>query len=258
MKQLIFAILFCTCSVGYCQSFEGKLTYSIDYRLDSNAMYSSGLKSLLEENNLYRPNNYNDSVHFFMTKNSYVRGGYKKENEKFIFKSNENILYRFLSYKKSRYQRVELIDVTKRYETCETTLGYRIIPIVQKSDSIRTINGVLCSLLILDFGEMYGREEYWYNSDTLKIDSLTFKNHNYEYWNKILEVTSSFPIEMVKITDNWGRLRITLTTTKELQLSDEIFYIPHLEPLKDEDSIEFMKSINRHYMRFNVKANKKL
>ena len=240
MKYTILVLFLSLNTIGFAQFFEGNLTYKIDYYLEE-ALVPSSFSSSFKEN-LYKPKYYNKMVVFSIKNTKYSRGGYKKENQKFIY-PGEQTLYRFL--KKSN--RVELINVSNRYETAETASGSRIPPTLQKSDSTRVINGIECNLLLLDFG-MYGVEEYWYNSDTLKVNPNLFKGHSFEYFDKIFEITGSFPIEMNKITDNWCKIKLTLIDVDEKELSDNLFKLPNLNPISDPDIVSFMESINRLYM----------
>ena len=85
------------------------------------------------------------------------------------------------------------------------------------------------------------KEEYWFNSDTLRVNSQAFSNHNYEYLNRILNISGSFPIQMVKITDNFCKMTLTLEKVEEYIIPEDKFKIPELEEMKDKEASEFNK-----------------
>ncbi len=70
-------------------------------------------------------------------------------------------------------------------------------PKIEKIDSLKVINGNNCNLIKLTWGKL-GEEYYFYNSEIAKLDSGNFKNHNYEYFNAIVDISKSYPLEIVK------------------------------------------------------------
>ena len=95
-------------------------------------------------------------------------------------------------------------------------------------DSIKFINGIPCDILKLSW-ENLGEEWYFFNKETAVIEPSLYADHNYEYLNKVLSSTGSYPLEMVKSMNNVMSIRMTLVSIEGGELSDDLFSIPELK-----------------------------
>ena len=239
MKQLITIILIFQTLMLNAQIFEGKLTYKLEYRLDSVTLKKFNFSEKLSKT-FYQPKRYNDKIIYHLKDSMYQRNGYQKETFQTIYHSKANSLYEFFKTQKGNQKRVRIIDTKIKFGTGETASGNVIPATINLVDSTKTINGIKCKLITVDLGKL-GKEEYWFNSDTLRVNSQAFSNHNYEYLNRILNISGSFPIQMVKITDNFCKMTLTLEKVEEYIIPEDKFKIPELEEMKDKEASEFNK-----------------
>lgn len=246
-KQMksIFSLLILTFNIGliFSQSFEGGLTYKVKYELDSTLLNNFNFSDKISKT-FYKPEIYNETINYVITDSLYLRNGYKKNDKKVIYREKDHTLYEFFKFK-NKNERVRLTDTKIRYGTGESTIGDRIPAKIIEIDTIKNINGINCKLIEVDLGK-FGKEQYWYNSDTLKINPKSFTNHNYEYLNEILSISKSFPIQMIKMTDNFCTLTLTLTKSEFYEVNKNDFEIPELKKLgkKEREFLELLNGIN--------------
>ncbi|WP_047451755.1 hypothetical protein, partial [Alistipes sp. ZOR0009] len=101
-------------------------------------------------------------------------------------------------------------------------------PKINKNDSTVNVNGNECQLLKLSWGKL-GEEYYFFNSNVAKVNPVLFRNHNYEYFNEILKVTNSYPLQIVKTINNFISIKMILVAISEEKVSDSVFKLPELE-----------------------------
>jgi hypothetical protein len=241
MKRLIFILIIFQSITVNAQSFEGKLTYKLEYKIDSLSLSKFKFSEKLSST-FYKPEKYNQKIVYHFKDSMYKRNGYEIETSQVIYNGKTATLYEFFTTGKGK-KRVKVIDAKIKFGTGETASGKKIPVTINEIDSTKIINGIKCRLITLDMGK-FGKEEYWFNSDTLKINALSFSNHNFEYLNRILSISGSFPIQMIKITDNFGKITLTLEKVEDVNISNDIFKIPDLIEMKDKDAREFNKILH--------------
>ncbi|MEM8526963.1 MAG: hypothetical protein AAGG68_20155 [Bacteroidota bacterium] len=75
-------------------------------------------------------------------------------------------------------------------------------------------------------------EYHWYNSSKIKLDYNLFQKHNFEYLNKILEVTKAFPLEITKSVGKFMTITMTVDKIEEMEIEEKTFEIPELKKSK--------------------------
>ena len=225
------------------QNFEGSITYNIKYELDSEALSNFNIPSETSEK-FYKPEKYNKTVNYIFKDSLYRRNGFKKENKNVIYNELNHTLYEFFDYRGEK-ERVRLIDTKIKYGTTETLSGNRISPKIVEVNLVKNINGIECKLIEVDFGE-FGKEQYWYNANYLKVDPMSYTSHNYEYLNEILAISESFPIQMKKLTDNFCSITLTLSESNIYEVDKNQFKIPELSELSkfEREFLAGLKGIN--------------
>jgi hypothetical protein len=147
-----------------------------------------------------------------------------------LYKSDLNKIYTF----QSGFEYVLITDANNYNAKGLELKG----PKIEQLDSVKIINGHRCKLLKLSWGRL-GEEYYFYNPYIAKLDPKLFGKHNYEYLNTIIELTNSYPLEIVKKINNFVSVKMTLVAISEHKIDDSLFELPELEKA-EKDYYEMM------------------
>ncbi len=202
--------------MGYSQSFEGVITYSVEFEMKGKL---EELKDQVLEK-LEREGAFYDTVKIFIKGDRYKKITNAEKAKSTIYIPEENELYFF--------------EKGSEYVTILTAAEYGAInlnlpePEVVKLDSVKMINGIHCNLLKLKWGN-FGEGYYAYNSEKASIDPVLYREHNFEYLNVVLAATKSYPLEMTSDLNNVIAIRMTLASLQAVELTNEVFQIPALK-----------------------------
>ena len=217
MKKLLFiSLIFFISHLSIGQSFEGVLTYSVDFELSGK--FATMKDKIFEK--MEKDGEFYDTIKIYIKGDKYLKRDNKIKPTSIIYSSEKNEIY---SIQKD-FEYVTIIDAEK-FNPLD--LDFKS-PNISKIDSIKYISEIPCDILKLSWPNL-GEEWYFYNDQIAKIDAKLFKNHNYEYLNLILEKTGSYPLEIVKSINQLISIRMSLTSIEEKKLSEEVFLIPELE-----------------------------
>lgn len=217
MKKSFLILLFLVLAqYGRTQSFEGVITYSVEYELKEGFLE---MKDQIFEK-LKKDGDYYDTVKIFIKENWYKKVDNSDNSKSVIYSPEQNTVY----IQQEGFEYVTLIDAGQ-----VTTLNLNLPePSLQNIDSIKHISGIPCEIMKLDWGEV-GEEWYFYNKETAIIDPSLFAKHNYDYLNIILSTTGSYPLEIVKGLDGLMLIRMSMVSLEEQELLQELFKIPELK-----------------------------
>ena len=118
------------------------------------------------------------------------------------------------------------------------------------------INGIECKLIKLSWDGL-GEELYYYNSEVISIDPKLFAKHNLEYFNTILNLTGSYPIETIKTISSFMSIKMTLVNISEEKIEDSVFDLPKLKKAKKDYSEMLLNITGAEVMKIKGKAKKK-
>lgn len=227
IKLHLAIVFFLLPFLGYAQIFEGIIGYDIQYDVDS-LLFNTYVPKEVQEEISSKTKPY-DKIYLFVKDSLYMKRDNSKKRNDYIYNGKDTIYHC-----KENSKRVRIID-SGSHNTMELSSIQRIVPSIYLSDTTATISGIRCNLLILDFilNEIsFGKEYYWFNSDTLKVDFTKFHNHNYGYLNQVLKLTKSWPVSFTKLTENFGMIKHTLTYAKRSTINPSFFTLPTLDRKK--------------------------
>jgi len=226
MKYItIITFLFAQISICFAQNFEGKLVYDVHFEINEEALEKmSSTKEDMVKRMKVEGDHFDETTIYLSKNGDYIRATNATSSNKFFYQSSSNHI--FLFEKKSKY--ITLINAEK-YGSFD--MGYEIVkPVISKIDSTKIIHGDTCKLVRIDWGKL-GTEDYWY-TDKFQLDALLFSRHNYEYMNRVFELTNAYPVEIIKKMRGFIPMTITLRSYEEVDLPDEIFALPEMKKSK--------------------------
>lgn len=216
IRTLILNFVLLSSSLFYGQSFEGKLTYKVEYDIATKKIGAVEItkQQILEK--MISDGEYFDSIFVSIKDGNYLKVDNSSEEKSVLYHADANKIYIF--QKDMRYE----TDLdAKQYYALD--LGFKQ-PKIEKIDTLKNINGIDCSLVKLSWDTL-GAEYYFYNSQIVTLDPTLFKAHNFEYFNTIVGITHSYPIEIIKTVNNYISIKMTLVSISKEEVSDELFDI---------------------------------
>lgn len=235
MNRILFLIISLLSSITHSQSFEGRLTYEIEYKFK---MKEISEKDMI--NHMKKSGEYFDTLTINIKNGDYEKVINSVNSKRIVYKSDINKIYTF-----DKGFEYVLISNANRYSS--TTLELERPKIVQ-NDSLEMIMNKECKSITLDWNGL-GKEVYYYNEDFLKINSNLFQSHNYEYLNEILSLTNSYPIKITKSLNNMIEIRMTLVDYSDEEISESAFEIPKLKSAEKEYSDIIMETTGSEVMQ---------
>ena len=232
MKVTIIGLLSAalTCTMAFGQSFEGKLTFKVEFDIKTQKI--GGLQITKEQviEKMKKDGEYFDAISITLKEGNYIKEDNSSSERRIIYKSDLNKIYTF----QKDFEYVIITDANK-YNSKNLELKE---PEFEKIDSVKIINGNTCKLIRLSWGKL-GEEYYFYNVEAARLDPGLFTKHNYEYFNRIVEMTNSYPLEIIKTLNNFISVKMTLVGIKEEKIDESLFEIPALEKA-EKDYYEMM------------------
>lgn len=221
-NKLSVVIAFLAYTLSFGQSFEGKLTYNVEFDIKTQKIGNFEITKDEVIEKLKKEGEYFDTVTVTLKGGNYIKEDNSESEKRIIYRSDLNKIYTF-----NNGYGEEVETDAKRYNT----LNIFKEPKIEKLDSIKNINGIECNLLKLSWNN-FGEEYYFYNSNVGRLDPKLFKNHNYEYFNIVVENTNAYPLEIVKKISNFISVKMTLQSISEEKVNDELFDINKIKARK--------------------------
>ena len=224
MKRILFGIVaVLTLSLTFGQAFEGKLTYKVEYDIKTRKFGGVEITKDQIITKMKNDGEFFDTIIVTIKNGNYIKEFNSSVENRIIYKSDLNKIYSF----RNDIENESLIDANK-YNALDIKFGE---PKVEKLDSLKIVNGVNCNLIKLSWGKL-GEEYYFYNSEIAKLDPKLFKSHNYEYFNTVVNISKSYPLEIVKSTGDFITVKMTLKSISEEKISNELFDIEKIKTQK--------------------------
>ncbi|AFM02777.1 hypothetical protein Fleli_0288 [Bernardetia litoralis DSM 6794] len=177
MNRIFILIVSIFTTFSYGQSFEGKLTYKVEYSFNTESSFGLSEKDMIEH--MKKSGEYFDTLVVNIKNGNYEKLVNSSNSKRIVYKSDINKIYTF-----DKGFEYVLIANAKNYSSSKMEFER---PEFIKNDSIVSVMGKDCKSITLDWNSL-GKETYYYNDTFLKIDSELFKSHNYEYLNEILTI----------------------------------------------------------------------
>jgi hypothetical protein len=234
MTRILLTALMIFCfSISYGQSFEGALTYKVEFEIKTQKIGNFEITEEQVIQKMKSDGDYFDQVTIIIKDGNYEKTDNSDVQKRIVYKADVNKVYTF----QKDFEYVVITDASK------TNLMKLDLPepSFEKIDTTKIIYGHNCSMLKLAWGKT-GTELYYYDNEFLKIDPSLLKNHNYEYLNEVLKLTNSYPIEIVKTLSDFITVRMTLENVTEKEIDDSQFELPEMTDA-DKDYAEMMKKL---------------
>lgn len=220
-KGLILIISLFT-SLIYGQSFEGKLIYKVEFKINMEGISKNDMIDHMK-----RSGEYFDTLVIKIKNGNYEKLVNSANSKRIVYKSDSNKIYNF----DTGFEYV-LITNAKKYGS--TNIEFEKPEIIQ-NDSTVSVLGQECKSITLNWDNL-GRETYFYNESFLKINPELFQEHNFEYFNEVLKLTKSYPTQINKTLNNFIEIRMILISYSDEKIEDSSFEIPELQAADKEYS----------------------
>lgn len=234
MIRTIFTALLIFCfSISHGQSFEGTLTYKVEFNIKAQKIGNFEITKEQVIQKMKSDGEYFDQVIVTIKEGNYEKTDNSDVQKRIVYKADVNKVYTF----QKDFEYVVITDASK------TNLMKLDLPepSFEKIDTTKVIYGHTCSMLKLAWDKI-GTEIYYYDKEFLKIDPSLFKNHNYEYLNEVIKLTNSYPMEIMKILSDFITIRMTLVNVSEKEIDDSHFNLPEMTEA-EKDYAEMMRNM---------------
>lgn len=237
MKKIVLIVLLLWAGFAHSQSFEGTITYVLDFEVSEKFKKMGVTKEMLIEK-MKAEGSYSDTI-----KTSYKQGDYYtllNANPKSwqIYKASTNKIYAM--------QDGEDADICKVIDASvdlEFTMTGKM-PVIQKLDTTANVNGNPCSIVRVKWQS--GTYDYYYDSRHLKVDLTLFAQHTYDGWAEYLKISRALPVKIVKTVNGLMTATQTMTSARVKAVDESLFVIPTLVPDKE---LNIFKMPNGEIMR---------
>lgn len=193
--------------LGTDSDFEGRIIYDIQMEDKSNEMTPEQMKMFMGSEQSYT-----------------VKGHWYKTEMNGLLQIKQYYLGTDTMYMEiAGVPNLSWIDVS--YEEDEI-LDYKI------EKAVKTIDGISCDLMTIKSKE--GITTYYYNSDLIRIDPLSYANHKYGFWDFFVEKTHTLPLSG-SVDDKDVKMVIHLKDIKRMSISEREFKLPKLPRVESPD-----------------------
>lgn len=225
MKHIIIiSSLILICASSHAQSFEGKLTYKVDFEFNEEKLSQLGVTKEIMLNKLKEKEEFLDETILYFKEGNYIKEQNFKIQKRSIYKAEENMLYIF----ENGSDYVTIMNA-KNPNGGDWKFGNTVVKI-SEPDTTKIIHGKTCNLVKLNSDNLVYQYN-WYSKEEIKINSDLFKQHNYEHLNSILEITDSYPME-ITLAFGFMSMKMTIKEIEEIELDERMFLIPELKKSK--------------------------
>jgi hypothetical protein len=234
MTRTLFTTLLIFCfTISYGQSFEGTLTYKVEFDIKTQKIGNFEITEEQVIQKMKSDGEYFDQVIVTIKEGNYEKTDNSNLQKRIVYKADVNKVYTF-------QKDLEYVVITDASKTNLMKLDLPE-PSFEKIDTTKVIYGHKCSMLKLDWDKI-GTELYYYDKEHLKIDPNLFKNHNYEYLNEVIKLTNSYPMEIVKTLSDFITIRMTLVNVSEKEIDNYHFNLPEMTEA-EKDYAEMMRKM---------------
>ena len=230
IKKTISILLFTITTLLNAQNFEGKLTYSVDFKV-SQKMLNMGMTKEILKSKMQSNGSWTDTI-----KTSYKDGFYKQLNLSTV---NSWLIYRPDSNKLYTFQDGEdynMCIVNEASIDLEHTMTGNM-PVVTLLDTI--VKYKEYELKMVEVKWQSGTYFYLYSKNHFKTNPEQFNGHIYDGFYEFLKISKALPIMTIKEVGKMMTITISLVKSKEDKISDLLFQIPKLEEDEELNSLNF-------------------
>ena len=228
MKKLnLIALLLLVTTLSFAQSFEGKLTYVVEFDITAQKIGDFEITETQILDKMKEEGAYFDTIIITIKEGNYIKKNNSNTQETVIYLSDSNNVYVL----QKDFEFITITDASKISPFNIEVGEYKLI----KSDTTKSILGTDCEIITLSWGTL-GTEQYCYNKDMAPIDPKLFENHIYEGLNTVLNITHSYPLEIKKTMNDFISVKMTLVNYADEKIDDAVFVLPAMEAAEKEYS----------------------
>lgn len=198
MRKLILLLLLIIPSIGFSQTFEGKIIYTNSYKSKSPQLKDEQLATMMGTTQEYY---FNGADYKSVFNGSYIKMHmYKsKENRSYTLTAQSDSLY-WEDYNKNK-------EVATKFE-------------VEKGKD--TVMGVLCDVLTVY--TLKSKTAYYYNSK-YGVNPSLFDKHAYGNWYYVLSKTKALPLKTISENEQFTLISTAVNVTR-MKLAAMVFELP--------------------------------
>ncbi len=235
MKRFLIGIFLFTSTLLSAQSFEGTLTYKMDFEV-SEKIAKMGMNKEMLLKKMKEEGSWSDTLKMY----------YKGGNYYGLISNNPKSWSFYNAATNKIYAMVENSDICTvtdaSMDTEQEMTG--ALPIITKLDTTVVVNGINCSIVRIKWKS--GTTDNYYNSSKLIADPALYANHKFEGWEDYLKISHALPLKIVRGLAGMMVVTITLVSEKAEPISDKLFVVPVLVADK---ALNPVKLPNREIMR---------
>lgn len=237
MKRILLLLIFFSTQLLFAQSFEGKLTYIVDFEV-SEKMAKMGLSKQMLRDKMKEDGSWSDTIKVFYKQGNYYTLLKTKPKTWNIYKADVNKIYSMQDGDAS-----DICSVTNASIDLESTITGKM-PIISKVDTTVNVNGTPCSLVLVKWKS--GTYRYYYNTTKLNVNPDLFSKHVYDGWAEFLKISNALPMKIEKSVGGMMTVTMALSSFKAEAVDEALFLIPKLAPDSD---LNMIKLANVEMMR---------
>jgi len=237
MKEILTTVILFITLVSFGQSFEGTLTYYVDFEL-SEKLLKMGLTKPILLDKMKREGSWSDTVKTSFKQDNYYTLLTNNPKSWSIYKADSNKIYSMHEGEAS-----DICTVTNASIDLEYFMTGKM-PIIEKVDTNVMFDGATCNIVRVKWKS--GTYDYYYNPDKFKVNPSFFSKHVYDGWAEFLKISNALPVKIVKKTKGMMTITMTLIYSKTEVIDEKLFSIPNLIP---DNDLNIVKIANRETMR---------
>jgi hypothetical protein len=236
MKKLITVLLLFIINFCLGQSFEGVLTYKVDFEV-SDKMKKMGITKEVLVDKMNKEGSWSDTIKISYRQGDYFAMMSTIPKSWMIYSAKTNKIYTLQEGEASDICAVTDASIDLEFEMT----GKR--PVITKLTNSAEVNGVTCEIVSVKWQS--GTYQYFYNPADLIVDPALFEKHIYDGWAEFLKIAKALPVQIIKETP-MGSATLILVHKESKVIDKNLFDIPEL---KADEELNFMKLKNMEMMR---------
>ncbi|MCM8568574.1 hypothetical protein NE848_04240 [Gramella jeungdoensis] len=224
MRKIFTILLLAVAAQINAQSFEGTLTYTVDFEL-SEKMLDMGLTREMMKSRMEAEGTWADTV-----STSYKDGFYRQlnlspERSWLVYRPDDKKLYTFQEKEVSDICIVTDTSIDQEYEMTGE------MPTLTLLDTIVEYKDYTLETVKVEWKS--GTYYYLFDKEHFKVDPENFRGHIYDAFYDFLKISGSLPIRIVKEAGGMMSVNMDLVDASESEIDESIFEIPEL--IEDEE-----------------------
>ena len=224
--KFFIAILFYLSLSPFCsvaQSFEGKLTYKIDFAVLPKMEKMGVTKEIIAEK-MKEEGRWHEQQEIYYSEDGFFFCQYDNDDHMWqIYRPDSNKHYTIIDTS----DLCTVLDISVDLESKHTNKEPQIIQL----DTTLMVFDRPCKAIRIKWKTGY--YDYVYSEGFLKVNPANFKNYKYDGWSQYLERSGCLPLMIVKVVNGMMKNTLTLVEVEEINVDHALFQVPRLIPSEE-------------------------